>query len=72
MPLTQVHTADWTNAVAPHWSKAIMPPLSLKLIRNIIKAGVINVIQGALTSNLMAKGYRQGLIQYGLLCALKT
>lgn len=72
LPLTQVCVADWTDAVAPHWSKAIMPPVSLKLIRNIIKAGVINVIRGSLISNLMAKGYRQGLVHYGLLCGIKS
>lgn len=64
----QVHTADWSQAVAPFWDQVIASALNLEAIVGLIQAGP-STIQGALVLGLMRQGFATGLIRYGLLQA---
>ncbi|MGB8701319.1 MAG: methyltransferase domain-containing protein, partial [Thermosynechococcaceae cyanobacterium] len=66
----QVRTADWSDAVAPFWDDVITSALNPATLVKILGAGW-PTLQGAFALRLMSKGYRQGLIRYGLLRATK-
>ncbi|NCJ05782.1 methyltransferase domain-containing protein [Synechococcales cyanobacterium C] len=66
LPLAGVTTADWSEAVAPFWEDVIASALNPAVLWQILRAGG-PTLQGALALRLMAQGYRQGLIRYGLL-----
>jgi tocopherol O-methyltransferase len=66
----QLHTADWSRAVAPFWDEVILSALNPSVAWNILTAGW-QTVQGAFALSLMSAGYRQGLIRYGLLRATK-
>ncbi|MEW6496882.1 MAG: methyltransferase domain-containing protein, partial [Cyanobacteriota bacterium] len=65
-----IRTADWSDAVAPFWDIVIDSALEPKVIVGLLQSGW-STIQGALSLGLMSRGYRRGLIRFGLLCANK-
>ncbi len=71
LPLSGLQTADWSTAVAPFWDEVITSALDLQVLIGILKAG-LQTLQGALALSFMSRGYRQGLIRYGLLKGTKT
>lgn len=71
LPLTQLRTADWSDAVAPFWQAVIQSALNPQVVWGILNAGW-STLKGALALRLMSQGYRRGLIRYGLLCGTKV
>ncbi len=67
---TKLRIADWTRAVSPFWKAVARSALSVKSVRGLIRAGW-PTIRGALAMNLMIRGYRCGLIRFGLLQGVK-
>ncbi len=63
-------TADWSAAVAPFWDVVIDSALTPSSILGLLRCGW-PTIQAALSLGLMRRGYRSGLIRFGLLCASK-
>lgn len=61
---------DWSIAVAPFWDVVIDSAISPQAIAGLFKAGW-QTIQGALSLNLMSRGYARGLIRFGLIYATK-
>lgn len=68
--LQDIQTADWSEAVAPFWGAVIRSALSGRGLRGLFKAGW-STIQGAWAMRYMQKGYRSGLIRFGLLQATR-
>lgn len=66
-----IKIADWTRAVSPFWGAVARSALKWKSIRGLLQAGW-PVIKGALAMNLMIRGYRSGLIRFGLLQGTKS
>ena len=65
-----IRTADWSDAVAPFWDIVIDSILEPKAIFGLIQSGWVTW-QAALSLGLMSRGYRRGLIRFGLLRANK-
>ena len=61
---------DWSTAVAPFWDVVIDSAIAPQAIAGLFKAGW-QTIQGALSLNLMSRGYARGLVRFGLICATK-
>ncbi len=61
-----VTTADWSAAVAPFWKAVGRSALRFRSIRGLFGAGW-PAIRGALAMRFMTRGYRRGLIRFGLL-----
>ncbi|WP_299491289.1 methyltransferase domain-containing protein [Acaryochloris sp. IP29b_bin.137] len=70
LPLTELKTADWSVAVAPFWDEVIRSALNPQVIWGILNAG-LQTLQGSLALSFMSRGYRQGVIRYGLLRGTK-
>lgn len=62
----QVKTADWTDAVAPFWEAVMRSAFQWRSIRGLLKAGW-PTLKGAWAMRYMIKGYRMGLIRFGVL-----
>ncbi|GJM36131.1 MAG: delta(24)-sterol C-methyltransferase [Saprospiraceae bacterium] len=62
----QVKTADWSAAVAPFWNAVIRSALSLRSIQGLIRSG-LPTIKGAWAMQYMNKGFRKGIIKFGLM-----
>jgi tocopherol O-methyltransferase len=65
-----IRTADWSDAVAPFWDIVIDSAFEPKAIFGLLQSGW-STMQAALSLGLMSRGYRRGLIRFGLLCANK-
>ena len=65
-----IYSDDWSMAVAPFWDVVIDSAITPRAITGLIAAGW-QTIQGALSLNLMRRGYDRGLIRFGLICATK-
>ncbi len=65
-----IHTADWSKAVAPFWDAAIDSAFNPLALLGLLFAGW-QTIQGALSLGLMRDGYATGLIRFGVLSAQK-
>jgi tocopherol O-methyltransferase len=65
-----IRTADWSAAVAPFWDVVIDSALTPAAIVGLLRSGW-TTIQAALSLGLMRRGYQQGLVRFGLLCATK-
>ena len=61
---------DWSIAVEPFWNVVIDSAIAPQAIVGLFQAGW-QTIQGALSLNLMSRGYGRGLIRFGLICASK-
>lgn len=70
LPLADLQTADWSTAVAPFWDEVIRSAFNPQVIWGILNAG-LQTLQGALALSFMSRGYRQGVIRYGLLQGTK-
>lgn len=70
LPLQNIRTADWSDAVAPFWDVVIDSAFEPKAIFGLLQSGW-STIQAALSLGLMSRGYRRGLIRFGLLCGTK-
>lgn len=70
LPLHHIRTADWSDAVAPFWDVVIDSAFEPKAILGLLQSGW-STIQAALSLGLMSRGYRRGLIRFGLLCGTK-
>lgn len=65
-----LRTADWSTAVAPFWDVVIDSAFNPSAIFGLLVSGW-DTIQAALSLGLMSRGYQQGLVRFGLLCATK-
>ncbi|UKO95996.1 methyltransferase domain-containing protein [Nostoc sp. UHCC 0870] len=70
LPLNNIRTADWSQAVAQFWNIVIDSAITPQAIFGLLRAGW-TTIQGALSLGLMRRGYERGLIKFGLLCGNK-
>ena len=70
LPLKNIRTTDWSDAVAPFWGEVIRSSLNPKVIWGILQAGW-GTLQGALAMRYMSQGYREGVVRFGLLCGTK-
>lgn len=70
LPLQNLHTADWSKAVAPFWNVVIDSAFNFQALWGLLTSGW-TTIQGALSLGLMQRGYESGLIRFGLLCGKK-
>jgi tocopherol O-methyltransferase len=70
LPLNNIRTADWSEAVAPFWNVVIDSAFTPQAIIGLLRSGW-TTIQGALSLGLMRRGYERGLIRFGLLCGNK-
>ena len=61
---------DWSIAVEPFWDVVIDSAIAPQAIIGLFQAGW-QTIQGALSLNLMSRGYARGLIRFGLISATK-
>ena len=61
---------DWSTAVAPFWDVVIDSAITPQAVVGLVRAGW-QTIQGALSLNLMSRGYDRGLIRFGLITAIK-
>jgi len=58
-----VHSSDWSAAVAPFWNAVLRTAISWKGIFGLIRAGV-TTIKGAWAMQFMKKGFRDGTIKF--------
>ncbi|OKH26064.1 SAM-dependent methyltransferase [Hydrococcus rivularis NIES-593] len=65
-----LHSDDWSMAVAPFWDVVIDSVFEPKAILGLLQSGW-TTIQAAFSLGLMSRGYQRGLIRFGLLCAIK-
>lgn len=65
-----IHTADWSSAVAPFWDEVLESAFNPAAILGLLMAGW-GTIQGAMAIGLMRDGFARGTIRYGVLCATK-
>ena len=65
-----IKSDDWSTAVAPFWDVVIDSAIAPQAIAGLFQAGW-QTIQGALSLNLMSRGYARGLVRCGLICANK-
>jgi tocopherol O-methyltransferase len=63
---TGIEIADWSEAVAPFWQAVVRSIFRLKSLSGLVQSGW-TTIRGALAMSLMIRGYRSGLIRFGLL-----
>jgi tocopherol O-methyltransferase len=70
LPLSNLRTADWSQAVAPFWNVVIDSAITPQAIWGLLCSGW-TTIQGALSLGLMQRGYETGLIRFGLVCGNK-
>lgn len=66
-----IRTDDWSDAVAPFWNIVVQSALSPKAVIGLFRAGW-PTIQAALSLRLMQRGYRSGVIRFGLLYAQRS
>jgi len=70
LPLQNIRTADWSEAVAPFWDVVIDSALNPQAVLGLLFSGW-GTIQAALSLGLMRQGYECGLIKFGLLSGQK-
>lgn len=65
-----IKTEDWSYVIAPFWKAVIRSSLSLKSFIGLMKSG-FSTIRGAYAMFLMLRGYKMGLIKFGLVTCTK-
>lgn len=65
-----IRTEDWSYIIAPFWKAVIKSSLNLKSVVGLFKSG-FSTIRGAYAMLLMLKGYKMGLIKFGLITCTK-
>lgn len=63
-----IRTADWSDAVEPFWDLVIDSAFEPQALIGLLQSGW-KTVEAALSLGLMSRGYRRGLIRYGLLCS---
>ncbi|MCB0300775.1 MAG: SAM-dependent methyltransferase, partial [Calditrichaeota bacterium] len=63
---TNVETTDWSDAVAPFWNAVVKSVFRWDSITGLVQSGW-STIRGAMAMTQMIRGYREGLIKFGLL-----
>lgn len=66
-----VQIADWTAAVAPFWRAVIRSTFKWSSLKGLWKAGW-PVIKGAWAMRYMTKGFRKGILKFGVLQGQKV
>jgi tocopherol O-methyltransferase len=61
-----IQTDDWSQAVAPFWDIVIDSALTPEAIMGLMQSGW-KTVEAALSLGLMSRGYRRGLIRFGVL-----
>ncbi len=67
---SKIRIADWTRAVAPFWPAVVRSALKPGNWLGILRAG-LQTLRGALAMRLMIRGYRTGLLHFGVLWSRK-
>lgn len=65
-----VRSEDWSQAVAPFWNIVIDSALTPAALIGLVQSGW-TTIQAALSLGLMSRGYRRGLVKFGILVGTK-
>ncbi|MBD2102069.1 methyltransferase domain-containing protein [Leptolyngbya sp. FACHB-261] len=65
---TAIRTDDWSERVAPFWDLVIDSALDPRNLLRLLTSGW-NTVEAALALPLMSRGYRRGLVKFGVLCA---
>lgn len=65
-----VKREDWSYIIAPFWKAVIRSSLNLKSLVGLLQSG-FSTIRGAYAMLLMLRGYKIGLIKFGLLTCTK-
>ncbi|MEM1269475.1 MAG: methyltransferase domain-containing protein [Bacteroidota bacterium] len=68
--LDEIKTADWSEAIAPFWWAVFRSALSPKSVAGLIRSGP-GTLKGAWAINTMIRGFRRGILRYGLLTGTK-
>ncbi len=68
--LSGLRTTDWSDAVAPFWPAVINTALTWNGITGLVRSGA-GTVKGAWAMRYMRRGYRQGLIRFGVLQATR-
>ena len=68
--MTDVRSADWTAEIAAFWPAVIRSSLRPRNLISLLGSG-LSTIRGAVAMLLMTRGYRKGLIVFGLITAQK-
>lgn len=61
---------DWSYIIAPFWKAVIKSSLNLKSIWGLLKSG-FSTQRGAYAMFLMLRGFKKGLIKFGLITCTK-
>ena len=65
-----IRCEDWTAAVAPFWKAVTRSALRPGNLLGLVRAGW-PTIRGALAMKYMIRGYRSGLVRFGLLTGVR-
>lgn len=65
-----IKTDDWSQAVAPFWEIVIDSAFTPEAVTGLIKSGW-KTVEAALSLGLMSRGYRRGLVRFGILKGIK-
>ncbi|ESQ28865.1 hypothetical protein EUTSA_v10018768mg [Eutrema salsugineum] len=68
--IQDIKCADWSENVAPFWPAVIQTALTWKGLVSLLRSGMKS-IKGALTMPLMIKGYKKGIIKFGIITCQK-
>lgn len=68
--MEQVQRADWTDSISRFWPAVIGTALRPSGIVGLVRAG-LTTTKGAMVMPLMIRGYRRGVIKFGLVTAVK-
>ena len=60
-----VKSGDWSTAVRPFWAAVIRSAFTWKSVKGLLKAGP-QTIMGAYAMRHMQRGFREGIIRYGV------
>jgi tocopherol O-methyltransferase len=67
---TDIQREDWSNIIAPFWRAVIRSSLNLKSVWGLLKSG-FSTQRGAYAMFLMLRGFKMGLIKFGLITCTK-
>ncbi|MCW6038740.1 methyltransferase domain-containing protein [Spirulina subsalsa FACHB-351] len=65
-----IHSDDWSTAVAPFWDIVIDSALNPKVLADLFASGW-STVEAALALPLMSQGYKRGLVRFGVLSGRK-
>jgi tocopherol O-methyltransferase len=65
-----IKSDDWSQAVAPFWKIVIDSALTPQAILGLLESGW-KTVEAALSLGLMSRGYRRGLIRFGVLQGIR-